>query len=110
MRIPSCDYCGILIHGNSIRAGGVYLHVVCYDKKRIAQLEEEVVSLRRQEEEKAVTGRRAAFLVTPCCGGGWSDKDDQKGPIYWNPYNRLVQCHRCGQVFEEVKAPAGKVD
>jgi hypothetical protein len=21
-------------------------------------------------------------------------------PVYWNPYNQVVQCHRCGQIFE----------
>jgi len=31
-------------------------------------------------------------------------------PVYWNPYNQVVQCHRCGQVFEpkELKQVDGK--
>ena len=22
-----------------------------------------------------------------------------KNAVYWNPYNKAIQCHRCGQMF-----------
>jgi hypothetical protein len=33
----------------------------------------------------------------PCCG--YLTKQGQPTPIYWNPYNKVVQCHNCGQQF-----------
>jgi len=35
--------------------------------------------------------------VTPCCG--YPIHDIEVGPIFWNEFNRVVQCHNCGQVF-----------
>lgn len=34
---------------------------------------------------------------TPCCGYVFNVGDH--GPILWNPYNDIVQCHNCGQGF-----------
>lgn len=28
--------------------------------------------------------------------------------VYWNPYNRVVQCHHCGKVYVPVTAPPGE--
>ena len=39
-------------------------------------------------------------LMLPC--GCVADSNDPKGPIYWNPYNKVVQCHKCGQSYEKV--------
>lgn len=34
-----------------------------------------------------------------CC------QDSEKGSVYFNPYNEVVQCHSCGYVF----VPASKL-
>lgn len=34
---------------------------------------------------------------TPCCG---KPMDQQRTPIFWNPGNKVVQCHMCGQTYE----------
>ena len=35
--------------------------------------------------------------TTPCCGSEWCD---DKHPVMWNPHNRVIQCHACGQVWQ----------
>jgi hypothetical protein len=39
--------------------------------------------------------------ATPCCN--YKFPEHVPGPIYWNPFNRVVQCHNCGQAFDERK-------
>jgi len=34
----------------------------------------------------------------PC--GCNCDSNDAKGPVYWNPFNKVVQCHKCGQTYK----------
>lgn len=36
--------------------------------------------------------------------GGGEQKCEHAEAVYWNPYNAVVQCHKCGQVF----VPKGK--
>ena len=44
--------------------------------------------------------------VTPCCKRKWNaqddilDGEDGKGPIFWNEFNKAVQCHMCGDTFD----------
>ena len=38
---------------------------------------------------------------TPCCEYEWDNCGDP-GPIFWNPFNRTVQCHSCGENFSNV--------
>ena len=45
---------------------------------------------------------------TPCCGYKFETPPDA-GPIYWNPYNNVVQCHNCGQAFYMLGAPGPDV-
>ncbi len=33
----------------------------------------------------------------PCCD--YEVQEGAIGPVYWNPYNKVVQCHNCGQVY-----------
>lgn len=41
--------------------------------------------------------------VMPCCNYKWNKDDDgfrgTAGPIFWNPFNQVVQCHHCGASF-----------
>lgn len=37
---------------------------------------------------------------TPCCDYKWMRKPGEVGPIFWNPFNLVVQCHNCGAVFD----------
>lgn len=30
----------------------------------------------------------------------YSEKDH---PVYWNPYNKVVQCHKCGEIFDSIR-------
>lgn len=41
---------------------------------------------------------RGAPNALPC--GCKADADDPKGPIFWNPFNGVVQCHKCGQSYD----------
>jgi hypothetical protein len=34
---------------------------------------------------------------TPCCG--YKAKADIPYPVFWNPFNKAVQCHNCGHVY-----------
>ena len=36
---------------------------------------------------------------TPCCDYDTSRDEHTKSVIMWNPYNRVVQCHNCGQIY-----------
>lgn len=39
------------------------------------------------------------------CGCNWTPtRDDRRGPIFWNPYNVVVQCHMCGTCYYGVRA------
>jgi hypothetical protein len=49
--------------------------------------------------EKAVEEKR--HTKTPCCGYEWDMMKDS-GPIFWNPYNSVVQCHNCGSAFVSI--------
>lgn len=33
----------------------------------------------------------------PCCD--YEVDEGQVGPVMWNPYNKVVQCHACGKVY-----------
>ncbi len=35
--------------------------------------------------------------TTLCCQ--YLCPDDLAYPVYWNPYNKVVQCHHCGRVY-----------
>lgn len=37
--------------------------------------------------------------ITPCCGYKWSEVQSNPYPVFWNPLNRVVQCHNCGHVW-----------
>lgn len=39
--------------------------------------------------------------MLPC--GCAADLDDPKGPVYWNPFNFVVRCHKCGGIYEPKK-------
>ena len=34
----------------------------------------------------------------PCCG--YEVERGMFGPVFWNPYNKVVQCHACGMIYE----------
>jgi hypothetical protein len=46
-----------------------------------------------------MTARDAAERITPCCHYKWEAPDS--GPIFWNQYNNVVQCHYCGTAFDQ---------
>jgi hypothetical protein len=33
-----------------------------------------------------------------CCG--YEIRPTSESPVKWNPYNKVVQCHNCGQTYE----------
>ena len=37
-------------------------------------------------------------MKTKCCN--YNPPKDQPYPVMWNPYNKVVQCHNCGTVYE----------
>ena len=45
---------------------------------------------------------------TPCCGYEFQSPDP--GPIFWNPYNAVVQCHHCGAAFDERKTAISEAE
>ena len=40
----------------------------------------------------------AIAMATSCCG--YIPELSETYPVYWNPYNRVVQCHNCGTVWK----------
>jgi hypothetical protein len=36
-------------------------------------------------------------VVVPCCQ--YVLTDTQKYPVFWNPFNKVVQCHNCGHIW-----------
>jgi hypothetical protein len=40
----------------------------------------------------------AIAMATSCCG--YIPQLSETYPVYWNPYNRVVQCHNCGTVWK----------
>lgn len=63
-------------------------------------------------EEEAETGGAAMtasekeICCTPCCNYHYQGQ----GPIYWNPFNKVVQCHNCGTRFVEVRNSSTGLD
>lgn len=48
------------------------------------------------------TGERADFYsATPCCGKPMSvlHEDGPRACVEWNPWNRVMQCHRCSAIY-----------
>ena len=43
---------------------------------------------------------------TPCCGYKYNARGDS-GPIFWNQFNKIVQCHNCGQAFSPIAPVEG---
>jgi hypothetical protein len=43
-------------------------------------------------------------LPTPCCK--YRAELSNAYPIFWNPFNKVVQCHNCGHQYEPVKPPS----
>jgi hypothetical protein len=46
-----------------------------------------------------ISSGEIAGTVTPCCGYRYTHEGRECGPIFWNPLNKVVQCHACGQAF-----------
>ena len=44
-----------------------------------------------------------AERVVPCCGYEYSDDNY---PVKWNEWNKVVQCHNCGQTWQPKPRPA----
>jgi hypothetical protein len=42
-----------------------------------------------------------AHLPTPCCK--YRAELSNAYPIFWNPFNKVVQCHNCGHQYAPVK-------
>ena len=54
----------------------------------------------RETDEHYLARLRAELkdpaLSVPCCGYVFQKNDY---PVFWNPYNEVVQCHNCGEVY-----------
>lgn len=37
-------------------------------------------------------------------------KCDHKEAVKWNPYNKVVQCHKCGKIFDPLTFNSNCVD
>lgn len=61
------------------------------------------------EKCRACAEARAVFerLATPCCA---YVARDQHWPVSWNPFNRVVQCHNCGTVYEPKEASLKSIE
>ena len=69
------------------------------DRATLAQLAQEPDALTIAYQSGYYDGKKAALaqpvqkpVALPCCGADAS-------AVKWNPYNRVVQCHSCGQVY-----------
>ncbi len=36
-------------------------------------------------------------ITTTCCGYVYDEPNGY--PVFWNPFNMVVQCHACGHVY-----------
>jgi hypothetical protein len=58
------------------------------------------MNARLHGEHQAASDGTPGGLQTLPCGCKWRPGDpDAHGPVFWNRYNRVVQCHKCGQVY-----------
>jgi hypothetical protein len=49
------------------------------------------------------------WLNLPC--GCTIEQDDRmKSSVFWNEFNRVIQCHKCGQVYEPVSPLSARSD
>lgn len=44
-------------------------------------------------------------MITKCCSKEFKNNEC---PIYWNPFNKVIQCHACGEQYEDVITAATK--
>lgn len=44
------------------------------------------------------------MTTTLCCN--YEADPSLPYPVFWNPYNGVVQCHACGHQYEPVKIPS----
>ena len=44
---------------------------------------------------------------TDCCG--YSAELDNSYPVFWNPHNKVVQCHSCGHTYEPCSIKVAEV-
>lgn len=56
--------------------------------------EDTPVALMHQELMAGLT------TFTKCCGKPMVRTEDGRAVVLWNPYNRVVQCHCCGAIYE----------
>jgi uncharacterized Zn finger protein len=51
---------------------------------------------------------RKTHPSTECCGYTADIKNPY--PVYWNEFNKVVQCHNCGHVFKPIIIENSKVE
>ena len=61
----------------------------------VCDLTEQLATLAAQPERKEQPIEET--VEVPCCGYKASINDH---PVKWNPWNKVVQCHNCGQIWE----------
>lgn len=65
------------------------------EPKTMLDLIHEMVSEEAREEQRSRT-TRDLNPKTPCC----NYESRTTYPVYWNEFNKVVQCHNCGHVYE----------
>jgi hypothetical protein len=63
----------------------------------IFKLEQQVGTYKAMAE----SGFAGVAPPTLCCG--YQPNPKLPHPVMWNPFNKVVQCHNCGQVWEPRK-------
>jgi hypothetical protein len=57
------------------------------------------------DPQTAQTGEpQAGWSKTPCCHLMFQMGPHKYGPIFWNEFNQVVECHHCGQVYQSTAA------
>ena len=62
--------------------------------KGVIKLDMEKIKLKPSSEMSTEESLKDVIRIN------WFNENCCKEAVYWNPYNKVVQCHMCGQIFE----------
>jgi hypothetical protein len=76
---------------------------VCVAGQSIGKLYNNANALRLFESIAKLCKRHGegCHPKTQCCG--YEAPKSQPYPVYWNPHNKVVQCHNCGTIFSSAQ-------
>lgn len=91
------------LRGPSSAASNEHTHEFELDGGPCALCGKTLVQLFHEQNPEASSEPSPQPWLNLPCGCTIEPQDKQLSSVFWNPFNRVVQCHQCGQIYEPVK-------